>query len=57
MGSKTNETLGLVRAAREKGLPVTIDAYASHRVVNFARHDFAELGISGRARRRQKAFG
>jgi N-acyl-D-amino-acid deacylase len=25
---KTNETLGLVRAAREKGLPVTVDAYA-----------------------------
>lgn len=25
---KTDETLGLVRAAREKGLPVTVDAYA-----------------------------
>lgn len=25
---KTNETLGLVRAAREKGLPVTVDEYA-----------------------------
>lgn len=25
---KTNETLGLVRAAREKGLPVTVDAYS-----------------------------
>ena len=25
---KTNETLGLVRTARDKGLPVTVDAYA-----------------------------